>query len=69
MKPTMRRMVELRGYQEPGQGLLPAIRRAVQELQQVGPQGEAQQICDIGLSRQGERIYLHLYYEPLNEGV
>lgn len=69
MKPIMRRVVELKGYQELGQSLLPAIRRAVQELQQGEQLGEAQQLCDIGLSRQGERIYLHLYYASLEEGV
>ena len=64
MRPTQRYIVELQGSQGQGQGLLPAIRRAVQELQLDEPQ----HLRDIGLSRRGEQIYLHLYYAPLEEG-
>lgn len=63
MKPLHRRVVELKGYRQPGPGLLPAIRQVVQD--QLDDRAE---LCDIGLSRQGERIYLHLYYTPFDEG-
>ncbi len=67
MKPTLRCVVELQGYQGQGQGLLPAIRQAVQELQEADASGVREQLCDIGLSRQGDRVYLHLYYQLIGE--
>lgn len=65
MDSTDKRVVELKGYPEGGLSLLPAIRQAVQEVQP----SENQQLWDIGISRHGSRIFLHLYYKPVKEGA
>ncbi|NLW17205.1 MAG: hypothetical protein GX033_06115 [Firmicutes bacterium] len=62
MEPSVRRVVELKDYPGTGLGLLPAIRKAVQEVQ---PPAGNQQLWDIGISRQGQRIYVHLFYKAL----
>lgn len=65
MRPTKRCVVELSGYPELGQSLLPAIRQAVRGLRL----NETQQLHDIGLSRRGDKLCLHLYYTQSEEGV